>query len=307
MTEEWIPFHRRLAKGPKKGIPRAERFVLLELSLESRPTMGVLDLPLRWSTVDAIHDLIGGNRDEIEAALATFAGDAFIIENSALVHRLTIPNWDKWAGPKTNAERQRLYRDRHRPSVTTVTPPPLRMKREVTPTGQERRGEDKIGEGDAPAHEGPSHTPEQAAAEMPPPPPAGEFDYDLGRRCFTEAWEKKYRERWFSRNPTLGGQDDDRAFREIGRWATEHGGLDRERYARHLVAMYLRDHGKNGRLDEERHPVRWIMHSISKYGEPRKPRQQAPESHSRVAVAEKPMGIAEILKCSLQAAGRKVG
>jgi Meiotically Up-regulated Gene 113 (MUG113) protein len=114
--EEWIPAHKRLFKGPKRGLPRAVRFVLLELSMEARPTKGRLDLYPGSSTVDALHDLIGGNRQEIEAAVEAFAGDAFIIERTEKTHSLTIPKWEDWAGPKSGADRQAEWRKRGRES-----------------------------------------------------------------------------------------------------------------------------------------------------------------------------------------------
>lgn len=138
MTADWIPFHRRLAKGPKRGLPRAVRFVLLELSLEARATRGVLDLPPEWSTLDAVHSLLGGDRREIEVALNAFVGDAIQVERTANVHTLTIPKWDEWAGPKTGAERQADYRERQR-----VTEPPLRPVTGVTPTGHNRTGQER--------------------------------------------------------------------------------------------------------------------------------------------------------------------
>lgn len=138
---DWIPAHRRLFRGPKRALPRGVRFVLLELSLEARQTQGRLDLPVGWETLDAVHDLLGGNRDEIEAALFAFMGDAIIVERTGTAHTLTIAKWDEWAGPKTGAERQRDFRDRHR-----VTGPALQPVTPVTPTEEKRTGENITGE-----------------------------------------------------------------------------------------------------------------------------------------------------------------
>jgi len=160
------------------------------------------------------------------------------------------------------------------------------------------------GDLDAPAREEPVQTPEQAAADVPLPPPASESDYDLGRRIFIEAWEKKYHEQWFSRQVQLGGRDDDHAFQEIGRWAREHGNEDAELFCKHLVAQFLRDHGTKGRLDEEKHPPKWIVHSIRKYGAPQRRRQAPPESAERLKVAEKPVDLAEMARRAADAARR---
>ncbi len=135
MSADWIPFHRRLAKGPKKSIARGIRFVLLELSLESRNTQGVIDLPPDWDTLDALHDMLGGDRREIRKALEIFSirdssGVAAIeIIKDALRHRCVITKWAEWAGPRSGAERQADYiknkrlhdSERHSP-VTEVTP-----------------------------------------------------------------------------------------------------------------------------------------------------------------------------------------
>jgi 5-methylcytosine-specific restriction endonuclease McrA len=102
MAEDWVPFHRRLAKGPKRSIPRGVRFVLLELSLEARATRGVIDLPADWSTVDSVHDLIRGDRREIQHALDVFTvpdetGVSPIrIQKTPSTHRVTLTNWEAW-------------------------------------------------------------------------------------------------------------------------------------------------------------------------------------------------------------------
>src|SRR6185369_11946408 len=104
-------------KGPKKSIPRALRFVLLELALEARATRGRLDLPLDWTTLDAVHDLLGGNRKEVRLALEIFqkpdadgAQPIRILKNSTR-HELVIAKWEQWAGPKSSAERVAKHRE----------------------------------------------------------------------------------------------------------------------------------------------------------------------------------------------------
>ena len=115
---DWVPFHRRLAKGPKKSLPRGVRFVLLELSLEARPTRGVLDLPVHWPTLKAVHDLLGGNRKEIKKALEEFQKPdelglkSIEIERDETKHRLILTKWEEWAGPKSSAERVHEHRER---------------------------------------------------------------------------------------------------------------------------------------------------------------------------------------------------
>jgi hypothetical protein len=161
---DWVPCHRRLVKGPKKYLPRGVRFVLLELSLEARPSRGIIDLPIHWSTLKGVHDLLGGNRREIKKALEEFqkpdelGQTAIRIERDESKHRLIITKWEEWAGPKSSAERVAAHRERQKngalangvtlhPSVTSNASNRL----------QERRGEESTGE-------------ESANVTTPPPP-----------------------------------------------------------------------------------------------------------------------------------------
>ncbi len=171
MSADWIPFHKRLAKGPKRGLPRALRFVLLELSLEARATRGRLDLCPGWTTLNAVHDLIGGDRLEIAQALDAFADDALVVVNDGAEHSLTIPRWEEWAGPKTDAERQASRRARD--SVTKVSLHPVTA---VTPTGHNRTEQNKRGEDPerAPVREEPQSQTRMKSAPPPPFPPSDE-------------------------------------------------------------------------------------------------------------------------------------
>lgn len=113
---DWVPFHRRLVQGRKKAIARGVRFVLLELSLEARPTQGVLEFPPEWDTVKAVHDLIGGDRREIKKALTVFQiPDEFglptiEIDRDVSHHSLKIIKWEDYAGPKSSTERSQVSR-----------------------------------------------------------------------------------------------------------------------------------------------------------------------------------------------------
>ena len=115
MSADWVPFHRRLVQGPKKGLPRATRFILMELSLASRHTQGVLEFPASWTIEKAVCDLLGGDRREIVKALTLLQiqdsdGHAAIkISRDDATLMLEITKWQTYAGPKTGAERQSLY------------------------------------------------------------------------------------------------------------------------------------------------------------------------------------------------------
>jgi hypothetical protein len=95
----WVKFHEQLVRGPKRGIPRAQRFVLMELCLLARPHQGRIDLPLGMSDIDAVHDLLGGDRKEVVAALRTFTSGeepALCFEGEPGRRKLMIPSWDRW-------------------------------------------------------------------------------------------------------------------------------------------------------------------------------------------------------------------
>ena len=50
----WVKFHDKLCKGAKRGLPRAVRFVFMELCLEARPGRGVMSLPVGMPDLDAL-------------------------------------------------------------------------------------------------------------------------------------------------------------------------------------------------------------------------------------------------------------
>lgn len=149
MKGDWVPFHKRLAKGPKKSIPRGIRFVLLELSLEARATHGVIDLPLEWDTVEAVQDLLGGDRREVRKALQIFSlrdstgvGTIEIIKD-ATRHRIVVTKWEEWAGPKSSTDRVRAHRE-NKKLEDNETLHAVSKETEETPyiTGQDITGQD---------------------------------------------------------------------------------------------------------------------------------------------------------------------
>lgn len=120
----WIPFHDELRKGKYRGLKRGVRFVLLELSLEAKPGKGVIELPLGMNDIDAVCDILGGDRREVAEALRVFcAGDdpVVVIEGPEGARRLRIPGWERRAGfngsresPGASTKRTRALRERRR-------------------------------------------------------------------------------------------------------------------------------------------------------------------------------------------------
>lgn len=167
MTErDWVPCHRRLLKGAKKGWPRAVRFILLELCHEARPTDGTLEFPVEWDTLTAVHDRLGGDRKEIRKALTFLqipdatGAQVIQIERDETKHRLKIVKWETWSGPKSGAERVELHRKRALEKRETLQAP-----RDVTPTGSDSTGSDRREESSAAPVE------VKTRSNRPPPPP----------------------------------------------------------------------------------------------------------------------------------------
>lgn len=317
---DWVPCHRRLLKGAKKGLPRAVRFVLLELCHEARPTGGILEFPPEWETLTAVHDRIGGNRKEIRKALTVFQiPDAdglqvIQIERDETKHRLKIVKWGSWAGPKSGAERNEDYKKRHvansnaSPSVS-----------EVTPTVQENREQERRGSG-ARASEEP-RTSERRLKSVPPPAmpseaaapvmypssdrsgdaatrkgaepgaaASGDTGWALAWRVFSELWAAKYHRPYeHTGKYAFGPQSEDEILKRLGRLALSHA--EPEKYLRAKVAGYLRDKGDREYLVSNCHPLRTVERDWHKYPEPK---AIAPPRMPQESIAE-PVSITETL------------
>lgn len=143
---EWVKFHGELTKGAKRGLPRAVRFIYMELALLARPRAGSIDLPIGMDDADGVADLLGGNQAEIKLAirLLTSGQDPMIrFEGDAGARRCVVVSWSRWNEvPGASTERVRRYRERQ---VTD-------MKR-VTRNGSERFATDEQPSGNAPRGE----------------------------------------------------------------------------------------------------------------------------------------------------------
>ena len=260
---DWVPFHRRLAKGPKKSVRRGVRFVLLELSLEARATRGILDLPLAWTTVQAVHDLIGGDIREIRDAIQIFqipdaAGAQVLkIERSAARHTLQILKWEDWAGPRSSTER--VAEHRKRKETEGLDPPPalhgVTDETHVTAYNTNSTIQKSRGNG---------------VTRAPPPPeqakPEPESGYDLAHRVFADEWSAAFHRpyRWSS---WMGKGSDDAAMQEVGGYARERGGDRAEDFMRHWAKSYVAD--TKPVFATEGHPARFLLSDVAnKYGEP---------------------------------------
>ncbi len=124
---DWVKFHGELRRGAKRGIPRALRFVFLELCHETRPGRGVIDLAPGMTDAAAVFDILGGNKREIVEALKVMTAGAepmIVIADGADGGRyLEIPSWETWnasvsepAGSST--VRSRRLRERRNGTAT---------------------------------------------------------------------------------------------------------------------------------------------------------------------------------------------
>jgi hypothetical protein len=152
----WVKFHDELRRGAKRGISRAARFVLMELSLEARPNRGYVDLPIGMHDLEAIHDMLGGNKRDIAEALSVFTSGtdpSFVIEDTDTGRRLTILKWALWnsvEAPGSSTERSRRARatpeQRSCNGDATAVAPPVQRSRNARATLPEEKKsrEDKI-------------------------------------------------------------------------------------------------------------------------------------------------------------------
>jgi hypothetical protein len=294
MTEEWVPFQKRLAKGAKRGLPRGVRFVLLELSLEARPGHGVLDLPLGWTTEKAVHDRIGGNRKEINRALKEFTKpdadgvQVLRIERDETKHRLIISKWSLHAGPKSSTPRVQLHRDRKRyaelATDETVTAVALGNGETLYSTGQYRTEQNNP---PLPPEGGEEEDPDSPTEPSAPVPPVvvvhdggRKTTYDAAWALWRELYEKSRRQ--YGRYVEVFIQDD-RVVQRLAHRAQDLAGGDRPRtmaLLRHWFVSYLREDGDLSCQANARHPLRLIERRLPTYGDlPKPPAKRIAKAH----------------------------
>ncbi len=158
---EWVPFHESLRRGDKRGLPRAVRFIYLELSLEARPFGGRIPLARGFkSDLDAVHDLLGGKRSEIALALTvlgapldpTDPSERPMIEVSGPTERrvLTVVAHETYVKRDLSTPRTRKHREKQTEQYPAPTEPGNAFRTNATSApgtlhmrGEERRGEKK--------------------------------------------------------------------------------------------------------------------------------------------------------------------
>lgn len=126
---EWVKFWSALCEGDKRGLPRATRFIFLELSLKARKLRGDIVLPIGMTDHDAVHDLIGGNRRELEVALGICTKPIDPTDPTCRPmlrfhgpkerRILTVESWQEWNAIDDSSERVEKFRAKKRESVVT--------------------------------------------------------------------------------------------------------------------------------------------------------------------------------------------
>jgi hypothetical protein len=181
----WVKFHDELTEGTKRGLSRAVRFVYMELSLRARKTKGDIKLPSGMDPVDAVHDLLGGDRKEIKTALATLTKpedeqNAPMIVISGNVLRVT--GWKKWNSVDDSKARVADFRKKQTEEIqgvespcnalhpVTTPAPPIDCNDDVTVLDKSREEKKEIfaaGQPDKPAEVPVQSKPEPVKATKP--------------------------------------------------------------------------------------------------------------------------------------------
>lgn len=119
MAEHWVKCHAALTKGAKRALPRATRFVFLELLLEARDLDGSVEIRMDLDLPAAVYDVIGGNLIEIAEALSALAAVGMIVVEALGDGRfITIPSWDRWNKIDSSTARVAKWRDKKRTEQT---------------------------------------------------------------------------------------------------------------------------------------------------------------------------------------------
>lgn len=154
----WVKFHEELTQGAKRALPRAARFVFMELSLKCRPGRGRVELRPGVPDLVAVHELLGSvtRSDKIEVSrsleLLTFGDDpCVVLERHGESLALIIPSWEAWNAFDKSAERMRKLRSAKKTCDANVT---------------------RHGDGSVTVRDG-ARGEERRIEEIPPKPPLG--------------------------------------------------------------------------------------------------------------------------------------
>lgn len=128
--DAWVPCYDSLRRGARRGLPRAVRMVFLELALEVRAAGadGSIRLPFGFrSDVDALHDMLGGDRREVARAIEILTqnidgdGPMIVLSGPVGARIVTIPSFTSSVNASSSRERMRRLRDKRRDESRELT------------------------------------------------------------------------------------------------------------------------------------------------------------------------------------------
>lgn len=188
MAEDWIKCHRSLMGGKWSSVPRATRFVLLELAMLCKPGDGKCELPpARYGSRNPIQraaDMFTGNRREVTQALRELSAgpspSVLFLDAGGVVLRscsdaggvvvLSIPAFGRHQSTTPGAERMRRHRAKEKEKQG---PSPNSDTQRVTHGDitdrhlEERRGEEIREEGERAREDAPATPPPKLARKKP--------------------------------------------------------------------------------------------------------------------------------------------
>jgi hypothetical protein len=120
----WVRFHAQLRTGDKRGIPRAWRFVYMELSHEARERGGWVALPIGMTDLAGVQELLGGNRREVAEAIKFYTSGtepSLAFADVEGKRSIVVHNWRKW-NPKSDDSGPRVALHRAEKKAPPDTP-----------------------------------------------------------------------------------------------------------------------------------------------------------------------------------------
>ena len=193
----FVNFHQELTEGEKRGLPRATRFVYMELSLKARPLRGVIPLARGMTDLHAVWDILGGSKNEIKSALSmlTRGSDPLVkFENVGDLRTLVVVAWCRWNRNDKSTARVLRFRGKEKANdyegnddietldETVVKRVSAGNETQLKRSVDKRREEEKRGDCAPAFHEG---------DEEPPPEPVPDPE-DAPRPTPEERYRAKY-------------------------------------------------------------------------------------------------------------------
>ena len=113
LPREFVPFYVSITEGSKRALPRAVRFIFMEICAKARRDDGRVEIIADVELADALHDLLGGNAEEVrDASSRLFGGREPML--SAVEDEgkrwVEVTSWEAWRLGSAATERSRRWR-----------------------------------------------------------------------------------------------------------------------------------------------------------------------------------------------------